>query len=52
MGEDFIEVKHLAKSLFKNVHFFKPESSQKRVQKGNLFTLRNFKDFINLKYCI
>ena len=25
MGEDFIEVKALAKSLFKYVNFFKPE---------------------------
>ena len=28
MGEDFIEVKNLAKSVFKNVNFFKPESSR------------------------
>ncbi len=28
MGEDFIEVKNLAKSLFKEVNFFKPESSR------------------------
>ena len=28
MGEDFIEVKNLAKSLFKNVNFFKPISSR------------------------
>ena len=28
MGEDFLEVKKLAKSRFKNVHFFKPESSR------------------------
>ena len=28
MGEDFIEVKNLAKSIFKNVNFFKPESSR------------------------
>ena len=28
MGEDFIEVKNLAKSLFKNVKFFKPASSR------------------------
>ena len=28
MGEDFIEVKALAKSLFKYVNFFKPESSR------------------------
>ena len=29
MGEDFIEVKKLAKSLFKEVNFFKPKSSRK-----------------------
>jgi len=29
MGEDFIEVKNLAKSIFKNVNFFKPESSRR-----------------------
>ena len=28
MGEDFIEVKKLAKSTFKEVNFFKPESSR------------------------
>ena len=28
MGEDFLEVKNLAKSLFKNVNFFKPKSSR------------------------
>ena len=28
MGEDFIEVKNLAKSIFKTVNFFKPESSR------------------------
>ena len=28
MGEDFIEVKNLAKSIFKKVNFFKPESSR------------------------
>ena len=28
MGDDFIEVKNLAKSLFKNVNFFKPDSSR------------------------
>ena len=27
MGDEFIEVKKLAKSIFKNVNFFKPESS-------------------------
>ena len=38
MGEDFIEVKNLAKSVFKKVNFFKPESSRKE-SKRNLFTL-------------
>ena len=28
MGEDFIEVKNLAKSIFQKVNFFKPESSR------------------------
>tara|TARA_B110001452_G_C15163011_1_gene404479 strand:+ start:120 stop:746 length:627 start_codon:yes stop_codon:yes gene_type:complete len=28
MGDDFIEVKNLAKSTFQNVNFFKPESSR------------------------
>ena len=28
MGDDFIEVKNLAKSLFENVNFFKPDSSR------------------------
>ena len=28
MGEDFIEVKNLAKSIFKMVNFFKPASSR------------------------
>tara|TARA_A100001011_G_scaffold122310_1_gene129089 strand:+ start:597 stop:1223 length:627 start_codon:yes stop_codon:yes gene_type:complete len=28
MGEDFLEVKDLAKSKFKNVNFFKPEASR------------------------
>ena len=28
MGDDFLEVKYLAKSLFKNVNFFKPVSSR------------------------
>ena len=28
MGEDFIEVKNLAKSVFKDVNFFKPKSSR------------------------
>ena len=29
MGEDFLEVKKLAKSIFRNVNFFKPVSSRK-----------------------
>ena len=28
MGDDFVEVKNLAKSLFENVNFFKPDSSR------------------------
>ena len=36
MGEDFIEVKNLAKSLFKNVNFFKPESSKKESKETYL----------------
>ena len=28
MGDDFLEVKKLAKSLFENVNFFKPKSSK------------------------
>ena len=28
MGEDFLQVKDMAKSIFKNVNFFKPESSR------------------------
>ena len=28
MGDDFVEVKELAKSRFKKVHFFKPEASR------------------------
>ena len=28
MGDDFIEVKNLAKTIFNNVNFFKPESSR------------------------
>ena len=28
MGEDFLEVKELAKSRFEKVQFFKPESSR------------------------
>ena len=36
MGEDFIEVKNLAKSIFKIVNFFKPESSRKESKETYL----------------
>ena len=36
MGEDFIEVKNLAKSLFKKVNFYKPESSRKESKETYL----------------
>ena len=36
MGEDFIEVKNLAKSIFKNVNFYKPESSRKESKETYL----------------
>ena len=36
MGEDFIEVKNLAKATFKNVNFFKPESSRKESKETYL----------------
>ena len=36
MGEDFIEVKNLAKSIFKRVNFFKPESSRKESKETYL----------------
>tara|TARA_B100001057_G_scaffold463046_1_gene516623 strand:- start:989 stop:1615 length:627 start_codon:yes stop_codon:yes gene_type:complete len=36
MGEDFLEVKSLAKSVFKNVNFFKPESSRKESKETYL----------------
>ena len=36
MGEDFIEVKNLAKSVFENVNFFKPESSRKESKETYL----------------
>jgi 23S rRNA U2552 (ribose-2'-O)-methylase RlmE/FtsJ len=36
MGEDFIEVKNLAKSLFKKVNFFKPDSSRKESKETYL----------------
>ena len=36
MGEDFIEVKNLAKSTFKKVNFFKPTSSRKESKETYL----------------
>ena len=36
MGEDFIEVKNVAKSLFQKVNFFKPESSRKESKETYL----------------
>ena len=36
MGEDFIEVKNLAKSIFKKVNFFKPKSSRKESKETYL----------------
>ena len=36
MGEDFIEVKNMAKSLYKKVNFFKPESSRKESKETYL----------------
>ena len=36
MGEDFIEVKNLAKSIFKNVSFYKPKSSRKESKETYL----------------
>ena len=36
MGEDLIEVKNLAKSIFKKVNFFKPESSRKESKETYL----------------
>ena len=36
MGEDFLEVKNLAKSLFIKVNFFKPESSRKESKETYL----------------
>ena len=36
MGEDFIEVKNLAKSLFKKVNFYKPESSRRESKETYL----------------
>ena len=36
MGEDFIEVKNLAKTVFKKVNFFNPESSRKESKETYL----------------
>ena len=36
MGDDFIEVKNIAKSIFKNVNFFKPESSRRESKETYL----------------
>ena len=36
MGDDFITVKNLAKSIYKNVNFFKPESSRKESKETYL----------------
>ena len=36
MGEDFIEVKNLAKSVFKNVNFYKPNSSRRESKETYL----------------
>ena len=36
MGEDFIEVKNLAKSVFKNVNFYKPSSSRRESKETYL----------------
>ena len=37
MGEDFLEVKNLAKINFKNVEFFKPESSRSESKETYIF---------------
>ena len=44
MGEDFIEVKNLAKSVFKNVNFYKPNSSRRESKETYLHckTLKPF----------
>ena len=36
MGNDFLEVKNLAKSVFKKVNFFKPKSSRKESKETYL----------------
>ena len=37
MGEDFLEVKDLAKSRFKKVQFFKPEASRDESKETFLY---------------
>jgi 23S rRNA U2552 (ribose-2'-O)-methylase RlmE/FtsJ len=37
MGEDFIEVKNLAKSKFKKVEFFKPEASRNESRETYIY---------------
>ena len=37
MGEDFLEVKNLAKKNFKNVEFFKPEASRSESKETYIF---------------
>ena len=37
MGDDFLEVKKLAKSKFKNVQFFKPEASRDESKETYLY---------------
>ena len=37
MGEDFLEVKDLAKKNFKNVEFFKPKSSRSESKETYIF---------------
>ena len=37
MGEDFLEVKNLAKKHFKKVEFFKPESSRSESKETYIF---------------
>jgi 23S rRNA (uridine2552-2'-O)-methyltransferase len=37
MGEDFLEVKNLAKKHFKNVEFFKPDSSRSESKETYIF---------------
>ncbi|MDC1096515.1 SAM-dependent methyltransferase [Pelagibacteraceae bacterium] len=37
MGEDFLEVKNLAKKTFNKVDFFKPESSRNESKETYIF---------------